>query len=155
LFTGVHDDYHLPSDTAEKIDVGGIDLAATLAARLTYAVTERSDRLVFVDPPAAAPHGAGAGSGTGRGFKVSLGTIPDYAWQGKGVKLTGARPDSPAIRAGLQAGDVILKLGAHEVTNVHDYVFALGDLEPGRETTVEIERDGKRQTLKLIPAPGR
>lgn len=154
LFTGVHDDYHLPSDTSEKIDVGGIDLAATLAARLTYAITERPERLVFVDAPKPDPH-SGGGGGTGRGFKVSLGTIPDYAWQGKGVKLTGARPDSPAIRAGLVAGDVILKLGTHEVTNVHDYVFALGDLEPGKETTVDIERGGKRLTLKLIPAPGR
>jgi len=71
------------------------------------------------------------------------------------VKLTGARPDSPAIRAGLQAGDVIVKLGTHEVTNVHDYVFALGDLEPGKETTVEVERDGKRLSVKIIPAPGR
>lgn len=154
LFTGVHDDYHLPSDTAEKIDVGGIDLAATLAARLAYAVAQRPERLVFVDPPAADPH-RGGGSGTGRGFKVSLGTIPDYAWQGKGVKLTGARPDSPAIRAGLLAGDVIVKLGTHDVTNVHDYVFALGDIEPGRETTVEVERAGKRLALKIIPAPGR
>lgn len=152
LFTGVHDDYHKPSDTSEKIDVGGIDLAATLAARLTYAVAERPERLVFVDPPAADPH---KGGGTGRGFKVSLGTIPDYAWQGKGVKLTGARPDSPALRAGLAAGDVIVKLGTHEITNVHDYVFALGELEPGKETTVEIEREGKRSTLKIIPAPGR
>jgi hypothetical protein len=154
LFTGVHDDYHLPSDTADKIDVGGIDLAATLAARLTYAITERPERLMFVEAPAPAPHGSG-GSGTGRSFKVSLGTIPDYAWQGKGVKLTGARPDSPAIRAGLVAGDVIVKLGTHEVTNVHDYVFALGDLEPGKETIVEIDRNGKRLSLKLIPAPGR
>ncbi|HRI64023.1 MAG TPA: PDZ domain-containing protein, partial [Polyangium sp.] len=79
----------------------------------------------------------------------------DYAWDGKGVKLTGARPDSPATRAGVLAGDVIVKLGTHDVTNVHDYVFALGDLEPGRETTIEIERNGKRQTLKIIPAPGR
>lgn len=154
LFTGVHDDYHLPSDTADKIDVSGIDLAATLAARLTYAVAERSERLVFVEPPSKDPH-AGGGSGTGRGFKVSLGTIPDYAWQGKGVKLTGARPDSPALRSGLQAGDVIVKLGTHDVTNVHDYVFALGDLEPGKETTVEVERSGKRLSLKIIPAPGR
>lgn len=153
LFTGAHDDYHLPSDTADKIDTSGIDLAATLAARLTVAVAERPERLAFVDPPAANPHG-GSGN-TGRGFKVSLGTLPDYAWQGKGVKLTGARPDSPALRAGLVAGDVIVKLGTHEVTNVHDYVFALGDLEPGKETTVEVERDGKRLTVKIIPAPGR
>ena len=156
LFTGVHDDYHLPSDTAEKIDVGGIDLAATLAARLTHALVERPERLVFVDVPTANPHAGGTPNGSGRGgFKVSLGTIPDYAWDGKGVKLTGARPDSPAIRAGILAGDVIVKLGTHDVTNVHDYVFALGDLEPGRETTIEIERNGKRQTLKIIPAPGR
>ncbi|MBK9260455.1 MAG: M20/M25/M40 family metallo-hydrolase [Polyangiaceae bacterium] len=154
LFTGVHDDYHLPSDTAEKIDVGGIDLAATLAARLTLAVAQRPERLVFVDPPSTDPH-RGGGSGTGRGFKVSLGTIPDYAWQGKGVKLTGARPDSPALRAGLQAGDVIVKLGTHDITNVHDYVYALQELEPGRETTVEVEREGKRLPLKIIPAPGR
>jgi hypothetical protein len=154
LFTGVHDDYHLPSDTSDKIDVGGVDLVATLAARLTYAVAERPERLVFVDAPAPDPH-SGGGGGTGRGFKVSLGTIPDYAWSGKGVKLTGARPDSPATRAGIVAGDVIVKLGTHEVTNVHDYVFALGDLEPGKETTVEVDRNGKRLTLKLIPAPGR
>jgi hypothetical protein len=154
LFTGVHDDYHLPTDTSEKIDVGGIDLAATLAARLTYAIAERPERLAFVDAPSADPH-RGGGSGTGRGFKVSLGTIPDYAWQGKGVKLTGARPDSPAIRAGLQAGDVIVKLGTHEVTNVHDYVFALGDLEPGKETALDVDRDGKRLSLMIIPAPGR
>jgi Zn-dependent M28 family amino/carboxypeptidase len=153
FFTGVHDDYHLPSDTADKIDVGGIDLVATIAARLLVAVADRPERLAFVEAPAPAdPH---KGGGTGRGFRVSLGTIPDYAWQGKGLKLTGVRPDAPAARAGLQANDVVVKLGTHEITNVHDYTFALGDLEPGRETTVEVERDGKRVTLKIIPAPGR
>ncbi len=157
LFTGVHDDYHKPSDTADKIDVGGVDLAATLAARLTHAVAERQERLAFVDTPAPQdPHkGGGGGGGGGRSFRVSLGSIPDYAWQGKGVKLTGVRPDAPAARAGLQAGDVIVKLGKHDITNVHDYTFALGDLEPGREITVEVDRDGKRVALPIIPAPGR
>lgn len=153
FFTGVHDDYHLPSDTAEKIEVGGIDLVATLAARTLVAVANRPDRISFMEAPA--PQDPHKGGGTGRGFRVSLGTIPDYAWQGKGLKLTGVRPDAPAARAGLQGGDVVVKLGSHEITNVHDYTFALGDLEPGRETTVEVERDGKRITLKIIPAPGR
>ncbi|MDI1430715.1 M20/M25/M40 family metallo-hydrolase [Polyangium sorediatum] len=155
LFTGVHDDYHKPSDTADKVDVGGIDLAATLAARLTQAVAERPERLAFVEAPAAHDPHKGGGGGGGRAFRVSLGSIPDYAWQGKGVKLTGVRPDAPAARAGLQAGDIIVKLDKHEITNVHDYTFALGDLEPGREITVEVERDGKRVALKIIPAPGR
>ena len=153
FFTGVHDDYHLPSDTAEKIDAGGIDLVATLAARMLVSVSNRPERLSFAE--VAAPVDPHKGGGTGKGFRVSLGTIPDYAWQGKGLKLTGVRPDAPASRAGLQAGDVVVKLGTHEITNVHDYTFALGDLEPGRETSIEVERDGKRLTLKIIPAPGR
>lgn len=150
FFTGVHDDYHLPSDTAEKVNAPGIDTIATLAARLTNELASRPDRLTFVDAPADPHKGGGRG-----GFRVSLGTIPDYAFQGKGVKLTGVRPDAPAQRAGLQAGDVIVKLGTHEIANVHDYTFALGDLEPGRKTPIEVEREGKRVKLEIVPAPGR
>ena len=128
---------------------------AALIARLAKTVADRPERLAFVEVASPAdPHKAGGG-GTGRGFRVSLGTIPDYAYQGKGMKLTGVRPDAPGSRAGLQANDVVVKLGTHEVANVHDYMFALGDLEPGRETTIEVERDGKRMTLKIVPAPGR
>ena len=149
LFTGVHDDYHLPSDTADKIAVPGIEKTALLAARLALEVSRRPERLAFVDAPAD-PH-----RGAGGGFKVSLGTIPDYAFQGRGVRLTGVRPDAPAARAGMQAGDVIVKVAAHEITNIHDYMFALGELEAGREVTVEVERGGKRIPLKVVPAPGR
>jgi len=149
LFTGVHDDYHKPSDTADKIDFGGIELVATLAARLAVLAGDRPERLAFVDAPAD-PH-----RGMRGGFKVSLGTMPDYAFQGKGMRLSGVRPDAPAARAGLQAGDIIVKIGAHDVTNVHDFMFALGDLEPGREVAVEIERNGARTSVKVVPAPGR
>jgi Zn-dependent M28 family amino/carboxypeptidase len=149
LFTGVHDDYHLPSDTFDRIEVGGVSTIATLAARLAFAVADRPERLAFVDAPRD-PH-----RGMSGGFRVSLGTIPDYAFAGRGVRLTGARPDAPASRAGLTAGDVIVRVGGHAITNVHDYVYALGDLEPGREIDVEIVRDGKSVVVKVIPAPGR
>jgi Peptidase family M28/PDZ domain len=149
LFTGVHDDYHRPSDTADKINAAGEERVATLAARLALAVTEADERLAFVDPPRD-PNKTGT-----RAFKVSLGTVPDYAYAGKGVRLTGVRPDAPAMRAGLKAGDVIVKIGEHEVTNMHDYMFSFGDLEPGREVVVEVERDGTRVARKLVPAPGR
>jgi Peptidase family M28/PDZ domain/PA domain len=150
FFTGVHDDYHLPSDTADKINSAGEEKVATLAARLAFAVADAPDRMAFVDPPAD-PHRGGVGGG----FKVSLGTIPDYAFQGKGVRLTGVRPDAPAARAGMAAGDVIVKVGSHEVTNIHDYMYALGDLEAGREVVVEVDRAGARVAIKVIPAPGR
>ena len=60
----------------------------------------------------------------------------------------------PASRAGLGAGDVIVKVDKHVITNIHDYMFALGELEPGRETTVEVDRAGKSVSLKVVPAPG-
>ncbi len=149
FFTGVHEDYHRPSDTADKINAEGEERVATLAARLALGVAEAPERLAFVDAPAD-PH-----RGMRGGFRVSLGTIPDYGYGGKGVKLDGVRPDGPAARAGLARGDVIVKVGPHEIGNIHDYMFAFGDLEPGREVVIEVEREGKRLPLKVVPAPGR
>jgi Zn-dependent M28 family amino/carboxypeptidase len=149
FFTGAHPDYHKPSDTADKVNAAGEERVATLAGRLTLAVAEAPGRLAFVDAPAD-PH-----RGMRGGFKVSLGTLPDYAFTGKGVRLDGVRPDAPASRAGLTRGDVIVKLGGHEIGNIHDYMFALGELSPGGEVVIEVERDGKRVPLKIIPAPGR
>lgn len=149
FFTGVHPDYHMPSDTADKINAPGEARVATLAGRLTLAVAEAPERMVFVDAPADPHHG------TRGGFKVSLGTIPDYGFAGPGVKLDGVRPDAPAARAGLARGDVIVKVGPHEIGNIHDYMFALGELEAGREVVIEVEREGKRLLLKVVPAPGR
>jgi membrane-associated protease RseP (regulator of RpoE activity) len=149
LFTGVHEDYHLPSDTADKVDAEGAARVTTLAARMTLAVAQREERPTFVDPP------ADPGRQGRRAFRVSLGTVPDYAYQGKGLRLTGVRPDSPAARAGMQAGDVVVKVGSHEITNIHDYMFSLGELEPGREVVIEVDRSGARVPLKVIPAPGK
>lgn len=149
FFTGVHPDYHLPSDTADKINAPGEERVATLAGRLALAVAEAPERLAFIDAPAD-PHGGMRG-----GFKVSLGTIPDYGFAGPGVKLDGVRPDAPAARGGLARGDVIVKVGPHEIGNIHDYMFALGELEAGRKVVIEVERGGKRVPLEVIPAPGR
>ncbi|WP_437975838.1 M20/M25/M40 family metallo-hydrolase [Sorangium sp. So ce295] len=149
LFTGVHEDYHRPSDTADKINAAGVSRCSVLAARMALALSRRDARLAFTDAPAD-PHRSMRG-----GFRASLGTMPDYAYQGPGVKLTGVRPDAPASRAGMQAGDVIVRIGAHAVTNIHDFMFALGDLEPGREIEIEVDRGGTRVPLKVIPAPGR
>ena len=149
FFTGAHPDYHKPTDTADKINAPGAERIATLAARLALAVADAPERLAFVDAPAD-PH-----RGMRGGFKVSLGTIPDYGFAGKGVKLDGVRPEAPAARAGLVRGDVIVKVGPHEIGNVHDYMFALGELEPGRAVVIEVDRDGRRVPLTVIPAPGR
>lgn len=149
LFTGVHDDYHMPSDTADKIDSAGIELVATLTARLALGVAAQRERLAFVDAPSD-PH-----RGMRGGFKVSLGTMPDYAFQGKGMRLSGVRPDGPVARAGLVAGDVVVKVGTHDVGNVHDFMYALADLEAGRPVVVVVEREGRQVSVEVVPAPGK
>jgi S1-C subfamily serine protease len=111
-------------------------------------VAERDERMAFVDAPADPQKGRMRG-----GFRVSMGTVPDYAFTGKGMKLTGVRADAPAARAGMLPGDVIVKVGSHEILNVHDFMYSLGELEPGREVEVVVDRGGTRIPLKVIPAP--
>ncbi len=123
FWTGTHNDYHKPSDTAEKINYEG---EASIVA--------------FVDRIRS------------MGFRVYLGTIPNYAESNDGLKLDGVRDDSPASKAGLKAGDRIVKMAGHEVKNVYDYTYALGEMKAGQEYEVEVVRGSERLTLKITPA---
>jgi S1-C subfamily serine protease len=86
---------------------------------------------------------------------VYLGTIPNYADTNEGLLLDGVRDDSPAAKAGLIAGDRIVKLAGRDVRNVYDYTYALGEMKAGQEYEVEVMRGGERLTLKLTPAARR
>lgn len=144
FFTGVHEDYHRPSDTADKINVADEAKVVDYVYQVIKGIDASDERPVFTKAgPAQAPQG--------RGFRVSLGTIPDYAAEAEGVKLSGVREGSPADKAGLKANDVIVKLGAREIKNVYEYTYALGDLEGGREVEIVVMRDGQRLALKIIP----
>jgi S1-C subfamily serine protease len=85
------------------------------------------------------------------GFRVYLGTIPNYADSNNGLVLDGVRDDSPAAKAGLKAGDRIIKIATREVKNVYDYTYALGEMKAGQEYTVELMRGTEKLTLKVIP----
>ena len=67
------------------------------------------------------------------------------------MKLDGVRPGSPAEKAGLRAGDIVVKLGKMPIKNVYDYTYALGEMRGGEEVEVVIRRDGKEMTLKITP----
>ena len=85
-------------------------------------------------------------------FRVSLGTIPSYADSSDGLKLDGVREGSPAEKAGLKAGDKVVKLAGRDVRNVYDYTQALSEMKAGQEYEIEVLRDGQRLTLKITPA---
>jgi hypothetical protein len=145
-FTGAHEDYHMPSDTADKINYeksAQIAKFMGLVARSLATSAEAPDYIAMEAP---------RNQGTRTGLRVYLGTIPDYA-QGdiKGVKLSGVSPVGPAAKAGVKAGDIIVKLGAKDIQNIYDYTYVMGDLKIGEETTVVVLRDGKSVELKITP----
>ena len=145
FFTGSHEDYHKPSDTADKINYQG---QARIVAFVALMVQE-------VDKSDKRPSYAVAKSdSTGRasGFRVYLGTIPNYGESNDGLLLDGVRDDSPASKAGLKAGDKIVKLAGRDVRNVYDYTYALGEMKAGQEYEIEVMRGGERLKLKLTPA---
>ncbi|WP_242370832.1 MULTISPECIES: M20/M25/M40 family metallo-hydrolase [Anaeromyxobacter] len=145
LFTGPHADYHRPTDTADKIDGPGLAAVARLAYRAARDAAERDGRLEVVRTAAPPPRERGE-----RSYGTYLGAIPDFAERAEpGVLLTGVRPGSPAERAGLAEGDVLLRLGAAKVMNLQDLAFALRSHRPGDEVEVEWAHGAERRTAKV------
>ncbi len=145
FWTGTHYDYHKPSDTADKINYVDEARILALVARLVNDIN-KNDK-----PPAYAVAKSDA-NGRSSGFRVYLGTIPNYGDSNDGLMLDGVRDDSPASKAGLKAGDKIVKLGGRDVRNVYDYTYALGEMKAGQEYEIEVQRAGERLKLKLVPA---
>jgi peptidase M28-like protein/PDZ domain-containing protein len=145
FWTGNHDDYHKPSDTADKINYEGEARVVSFVERIVRDI-DRSDKR----PTYTVAKSESQGRATG--FRVYLGTIPNYADSNDGLKLDGVRDDSPAAKAGLKAGDKIVKMAGREVKNVYDYTYALGEMKAGQEYEVEVVRGSERLTLKITPA---
>jgi hypothetical protein len=148
FFTGTHEDYHKPTDTAERLNYEGEARIVGFVRDIFHSIDRSDER-----PAYAVTRSEGAGRSTG--FRVYLGTIPSYAESETGLKLDAVRDDSPASRAGLRAGDVIVKLAGRDVRNVYDYTNALSEMRAGQEYEVEALRDGQRLSLKLTPAARR
>lgn len=143
LFTDLHDDYHRATDDAEKVNAGGIAQVVTFAERVIRDIASRPARLAVRQVAAPAPRASGTGSG------VYLGSIPDMGSDVKGMRLTGVRAGSPADQGGLRGGDVIVKFGGREVTDIYTYTDALNAHKPGDTVTVEVLREGKPVTLSV------
>jgi aminopeptidase YwaD len=145
LWTGTHEDYHKPSDTADKIDYEDEAHILSFVARIIRSIDSSDARPVYTVAKSES-------QGRTMGFRVYLGTIPNYADSGDGLLLDGVRDDSPAAKAGIKAGDRIVKLAGREVHNVYDYTYALGEMKAGQEYEVELLRGTERMKLTITPA---
>ena len=142
FFTGQHSEYHKPSDDAELINYEGIDLVSQYIYQLVTAL-DGKEKLVFTKTKDQS-QGTRASS-----FKVTLGVIPDYTYGKKGMRIDGVSEDKPAQKAGLQQGDVILKIGDKDIEDIYAYMEALGSFEPNQSTTIVIQRGEEQLTLQL------
>lgn len=145
-FTGAHEDYHTPKDTADKINYERASQIARLVGLISQSLATSYEVPDFIAMEAP------KNQGTRSGMRVYLGTIPDYA-QGdiKGVKLSGVSPVGPAAKAGVQSGDIIVKLGSKDILNIYDYTYVMGELKVGVEIDMEVKRGDKIVKLKVIP----
>ncbi len=148
FFTGVHSDYHKPSDDVGALhSIGGAKVAG-LAADVILDVGGRETRPTYRAVPSPLPRGDVRASG------ASLGTVPDYAGDGRpGVLLAGVRAGGPADKAGIRRGDLLVELANKSIRGVEDLMFVLRSAKAGEEALAAVVRDGKRIELLVTFGP--
>jgi Tol biopolymer transport system component len=146
LFTGGHEDYHTPRDTADTVDPAGIVAVARLVGRLAEGLADPAERLSFREQPREAPVRRG-------GRRVYVGTIPDFASTGAGgLRITGTAAGSPAEAAGLLPGDVIVEVAGTAIADIYGYAQALDGLKPGEPVRIVVSRAAQRLPLTVTPS---
>lgn len=131
FFTGQHEDYHKPGDDTEKLNYEGME---TISNYIFEIITDldNNGKLPFrktKNESEDVPR-----------FKVGLGVIPDYLFDGEGMRIDGISEDKPAQKANLQKGDIVIKLGDNVVTDMMSYMLALSTFDTGDKTTVVVKR---------------
>jgi hypothetical protein len=155
FFSGFHSDYHRPSDTWDKIDAAGGAGVADLALALARQLANRAERPPFVETiQQQDPHSSG-NVGAVSGYGPYFGSVPDFANEGQGVKFAEVRAGSPAAKAGLRGGDVMIAFAGMPIKTLYDFTFALREKKPGDRVDVVVVRDGKevKASVELSTRP--
>lgn len=142
FFTGTHDDYHKPSDDVEKINFKGMKEVCDYAISIAFAQASSKEKLTFTE--------AGSKEEPRRmRFRVTLGIIPDYGTDVKGLRIDGVKEDGPAFKGGLLKGDIIISMDDKPVNNIYDYMGRLGEFKPGQAIVVEAMRGKEKVKLNV------
>jgi hypothetical protein len=142
FFTGQHPDYHKPTDTADKINVEGMLKIVDFVERVIRKLNDEPSWLFTATKDQDE-------DSTPR-FNVTLGVIPDYLFSGTGMRIDGVTEGRPASNAGMKRGDIVTYIDTIEVIDMMSYMTALSKFEEGQTSQVQINRDGKRQTLTVL-----
>lgn len=142
FFTGVHGDYHKPSDDANLINTDGEAKVLSLITSIVN-TTDKIEKLTFRSTGMPS-----AGGGRTR-FKVTLGLLPDYSFNGPGLKIDGVTDNRPAQKAGIKSGDLLIRIGSVTLNTIQDYMKALGTFDKGQTVEAEIQRGQERIILPV------
>jgi Zn-dependent M28 family amino/carboxypeptidase len=140
FFSGLHSDYHKPSDTYEKINSTGAIKVMTLAYRMIDRIANSADRIQYTEVQELRPAGGG---GEGSGYGAYFGSVPDFRDDLKGVLFADVRPGSPAAKSGLKVGDLLVEFDGKTIGNLYDFTYALRSRKPGDTVVVVVKRDGQ------------
>lgn len=143
FFTGIHEDYHKPSDDWDKINYEGQQQVVEYVYTVLSSINEFEERPDYVKVERTAPKG---GMGVA---KIYVGTIPEFGWNGVGFKLGGVSEGGPAQKAGLQGGDIMIQFGEKKVVNIYDYMYAMNDHKPGDVVKVKVLREGEEMEFDV------
>jgi hypothetical protein len=150
FFSGLHSDYHKPSDTWDKINAPDAAKLLDFIDDVALKVDSANERVAFVTVKEEQPGGQAA-SGGGGGYGPYFGSVPDFGQEENGVKFSDVRPGSPAAKAGFKAGDVLVQFGDKPIHNLYDFTDALRRSKVGDVVDVQVLRDGKpvKASVKL------
>lgn len=148
LFTGTHSDYHRPTDDWEKLNYGGMAEIVDLVEALVTAAATAPERPEYVEVQ-------GRASIERDGSRPYFGSIPDFSADADGYAIQGVAPGSPAAKAGLAGGDVIVRLGGHRIAGLDDFDLALRKFAAGQQVEVVVLRGGSEQTFNVTLAAPR
>jgi hypothetical protein len=141
FFSGLHSDYHRPSDTWDKIDHEAAASLLRLVADIAARLQESPERTAFIRPVDPRPQATASASARGGG--AYFGSVPDMSGSVEGFRLSGVRDGSPAHQAGLRAGDVIVEFDGKPIKNLYDFTYALQSRKPGDTVGLKYQRAGE------------
>jgi len=150
FFSGLHSDYHKPSDTWDKINSGSAAMLVNIVARAAVELASEPGKPTFVEVIENNPHAGLPVSGSGGGgYGPYFGSIPDFGQTENGVRFSDVKPGSPAAKAGLRAGDVLIQFASKPVKNLYDFTDALRSSKVGDVVPVTVLRDGKELKVEV------
>ena len=146
IFTGSHEDYHKPTDDAEKLNYEGMLKISELVVEIVH---ELNSKLKLAFTRTKDDDGQSSSSSSRMKLKVTLGVIPDYLYDGKGMRIEGTKEDKPAANAGIIGGDIVIQIGEVEVNDMKSYIGALQTLEEGQKAKVKVLREDEEMVFDV------